>query len=142
MTFEKQFVVTKLNELEIYVDELADILQTSDENILKDLDKLRHSERAFQLAVDTMLDINQHFIRELGLPVSNDFQSTFYALGENNILSGEFADKIAPIVGLRNRIVHRYETINRKRFLANLRKNFEDFKTYTKLITEYINQKQ
>lgn len=140
MTFEKQFIAAKLNELGSYRDELADILKSSDENILKDLDKLRHTERAFQLAVDTMLDINQHFIRELGLPVADDFQSTFYMLGENNILPKEFADKAAPIVGLRNRIVHRYETINRKLFLADLRKNFGDFKKYADFIAEYINK--
>jgi len=137
MTFEKQFVVAKLNEIDAYVKELADILALTDESILNDLDKLRHTERAFQLAVDTMLDINQHFIKELNLPVSDDFQSTFYALGESKIIPKGFADKIAPIVGLWNRIVHRYDVINRRLFLKDLRKNFSDFENYKKHILDY-----
>ncbi|OGF48947.1 hypothetical protein A3G55_04460 [Candidatus Giovannonibacteria bacterium RIFCSPLOWO2_12_FULL_44_25] len=105
--------------------------------MLEDLDKLRHLERAFQLAVDIMMDINQHFIKELKFPISDDFQSTFYVLGGNNVLPKEFADRVAPVAGVRNRIVHGYETLNRRQFLKDLRINFEDFKKYIKFISEY-----
>ena len=136
MTFEKQFVETKLNEFRSYVQELENLLKLGDDVILKDLDKLRHLERAFQLAVDIMIDINQHFINELKFPVSDDFQSTFYILGDNNILPKEFADHVAPIAGIRNRIVHGYETLNRRQFLKDLRASFDDFKKYIKFISE------
>ena len=142
MTFEQKFVVAKLNELNVYAKELAEVLKLNDENILKDLDKLRHAERAFQLTVDTMLDINQHFIKELKLPVYSDFQSTFYLLGEKGVLPKTFSDKLAPIVGLRNRIVHRYESINRRVFVKELRKNFGDFQKYADLISKYLNKKK
>ncbi|KKT29749.1 MAG: hypothetical protein UX43_C0004G0039 [Candidatus Giovannonibacteria bacterium GW2011_GWB1_46_20] len=137
MTFEKQFVEAKLNELRGYVEELENLLKLGDAAILEDLDKLRHLERAFQLAVDIMMDINQHFIKELKFPISDDFQSTFYVLGGNNVLPKEFADRVAPVAGVRNRIVHGYETLNRRQFLKDLRINFEDFKKYIKFISEY-----
>lgn len=141
MTLEKEFILSKLNELSEYISEIGDVLTFDDNSILKDGYKMHTAERVFQLAVDTMIDINQHFIRELKLPISDDFQSTFYVLGENSILPKDFANKIAPIVGLRNIIVHRYETINKKRFIEELRKNFADFGLYSKLILEFTEKK-
>lgn len=91
-----------------------------------------------QLAVDTMIDINQHCIKELGLKVSDDFQGTFLVLAENKILPKRFAEAIAPVVGLRNRIVHRYATINKKLFLTSFRKNCRDFGAYMKYVYAYL----
>ena len=47
--------------------------------------------------------------------------------GENNILPANFAQKLAPVVGLRNRIVHRYEELNKELFIKIFRKNLPDF---------------
>ena len=88
-----------------------------------------------------MIDINQHFIKELDLKTPEDFQSTFYILGENKILPLEFAQKIASVVGMRNRIVHRYEELDKNLFIEKFRKNISDFKTYMKIINDLIETK-
>ena len=137
MTFDQQFIVAKLDELRGYSGELDELLHFSDGEIIADQFKLHAAERLLQLVVDTMIDINQHFIKELKFPISDDFQSTFYVLGGNNVLPKEFADRVAPVAGVRNRIVHGYETLNRRQFLKDLRINFEDFKKYIKFISEY-----
>lgn len=137
MTFEKEFVNAKLNALNDYAEEIKKLLEIGDAAILKNVRDLRAAERDFQLAVDTMIDINQHFIKEFGFPASDDFQSTFYILGQQGVLPADFAKKIAPIVGLRNKIVHRYETVSNEQFLEDLRDNFSDFKTYERYILNY-----
>jgi len=80
------------------------------------------------------IDINHHFIKEGGFGIPDDLQSTFTALGENQILSKEFAAKISKSVGLRNRIVHQYEDVKPAVFVENLRKNIEDYDEYIKQI--------
>lgn len=140
MTFNKSFVLQKLEEATGYIKELEDFLGFSDKEILGDYGNLHIAERLLQLIVDNMIDINQHFIRELNLKSSEDFQSTFYILGENNILPKKFANKIAPVVGLRNRIVHRYETVDTKQFITSLRKNFSDFEKYISFIYKKLDQ--
>ena len=50
-----------------------------------------------------MIDINQHFIRELNLEIPDDLKGTFGILGENKILPKEFAERIAPLSGVRLR---------------------------------------
>lgn len=138
MTFSKAFVIEKLTELKKYENELKQLLDFSDQDILNDSGRIHIAERLLQLVVDTALDINQHFIKELGLEPAEDFQSTFYILGKHNVIPNDFAVKIAPVVGLRNRVVHRYDTLNRELFIKTLREDYKDFDFYSKLIYEYL----
>lgn len=140
MTFEKAFVLKKIEEIIRYLNETEDLFKFSDKEILSDSGKMHIAERLLQLIVDEMIDINQHFIKELNLKVSEDFQGTFYVLGENKILPTDFAQKIAPVVGLRNRVVHRYENLDTRLFISIFRKNLNDFKIYIKIINDYLKE--
>lgn len=72
-------------------------------------------------------------IRNEQFRAPDDFQSTFYTLGENGVLDEELAQRLAPIVGLRNRLVHRYESVDTILLLTMIRKECTD-------ITEYMKQ--
>ncbi|MCX6723962.1 MAG: DUF86 domain-containing protein [Candidatus Staskawiczbacteria bacterium] len=139
MTFEKTFIYKKMEDIERYLAEVKDLLKFSDNEILSDYIKFHTEERLFQLIVDAIIDINRHFIQELDLAKSpEDPQSVFYVLGENKILPGKFAFKIAPVVAVRNRIVHGYETLDLSLFTKNLRKNYPDFEKYLKYVEKFL----
>lgn len=67
--------------------------------------------------VDAAVDINSHIISASDFETSDDYHSTLTTLAEHNILPRELADRIAPSVGLRNRIVHQYEEVNPTRMI-------------------------
>lgn len=143
MTFFSIFVYQKLQAMREHIMELNNLLkEVSDKEFFADSGKLHIAERLVQLIVDGMIDINQHFIRELKLKISDDLQGTFMIMGENNILPGEFAEKIAPVVGVRNILVHQYEKLDKKMFLRNLRKHFSDFKKYQQYIGSYLKKRR
>jgi len=135
---DKDFVKSKIFFIKSYYEELEQILSFSDTEIKKDFVKLRAIERIIQLIVDEIIDINNHFIRYGFLKIPENFQSSFLALAENKILPENFAKKIAPVVGLRNRLVHRYEKIDLDLLLRLVRKNKEDFIEYVKYIFQFI----
>ena len=137
MTFEQNFVTAKLSIIADYLEDAERIFAHGYEQVLKDVDKRLASERLCQLIVDSMLDINHHFIKELNLEVSDDLQGTFYILGENNVLPMEFAKKIAPVVSIRNRLVHKYEELDKELFVRSFFKDREDFKKYIQFINDY-----
>jgi len=85
-----------------------------------------------------MVDVNQHIIKEKRLKEFEDFQSAFYVLARNKVLPEDFANKVAPVVAIRNRIVHGYESLDKKLFIKNLRKNYPDFDDYVKIIKIYL----
>ena len=138
MTLDRAFITKKLGELRGYLGEVQDFFSLSDDEILADKRKVHAAERLLQLVVDTVIDINQHIIKERDLEPTDDFQSTFYTLAEHHVFPGEFAEKIAPVVGLRNRIVHRYETVDLARFIKTFRGNYQDFEEYSRLMQTYI----
>ncbi len=137
---DKQFIEKKLDNILKYREELEPLFEFSDIDVKKDNLKLRTVERLVQLIADEMVDINGYLIKKLGFPVPDDFQSTFRVLGENNVLEEGFTQKLAPIVGLRNRLVHRYEEIDLNLLLKVVREGRNDFKDYVKYISEFLNK--
>lgn len=140
MTFNGLFVLKKLGKIEEYLKELKDFFKFSDKEILDDFLKIHIGERLFQLIVENMTDINQHFIKELDLELTEDFQGTFDTLANNKIISKGFASKISGVINLRNIIVHQYEELDKKKFLNDLRKESGDFGDYIKFIKKYLDK--
>ncbi len=70
MVFSKILVDEKIKRIKGYLKEIDPLLKLSVKEILKDITKLRTMERNFQLIVDEIIDINQHFIKEKGLDIS------------------------------------------------------------------------
>ena len=142
MTFEQVFINKKIEDIEDYLVKVKELLKFEDDKILSDFTKFHTEERLFQLIVDAMTAINRHIIEESELDKEpEDPQGAFYILGEKNILPGEFAFKIAPVVAVRNRIVHGYDYLDQELFIKNLRKNYSDFEKYIKLIDGYLKKK-
>lgn len=135
---DKKFIESKLSHIQSCYSELEDVLGYTDADIRRDTIKLRALERIVQLIVDEIIDINNHIIRYARLNLPDSFQSSFLVLAENKILPDVFARKIAPVVGLRNRIVHRYEKTDMEILLRVVRENKEDFKEFIRYIIKFI----
>ncbi|RMG05059.1 MAG: DUF86 domain-containing protein [Nitrospirae bacterium] len=135
---DRHFIEQKLSNIQNYYDEIEQLFSYTDEEIKNDFIKLRAVERILQLIVDEIIDINNHIIRYQPLKLPPDFQSTFMILAENRIIPEDFAKKIAPVVGLRNRLVHRYEKIDLDLLLHTIRRNREDFKEYSRYILYFL----
>lgn len=135
---DNTFIKTRLDRIQWFYNDLEEITEIPIEDLKKDRLKIYAAERIFQLLVDEILDINNHIILHKGLPTPSDFQSTFTTLAENNILPQEFADKFSPCVGLRNRLVHRYEAIDQDLELKTIYNEKPDFVKYVELILDFL----
>lgn len=136
---DKTFLQKKMDLLSGYIAKLGQLVANSTvTEIRKDEVGLAAIERYFQLAVDQMVDINTHLIKTGDLGTVDDLQSTFKMLGDCGVLKKDFSRKIAPIVGVRNMLVHRYEKLDADTFLQNLKNNFSDFSEYVIQIDAYL----
>lgn len=134
----KELVKNKLADLKAYYDELSLILIIDARDIIDDNLKLRSVERLFQLIVDTAIDINTHIISSSNLNIPDDYQSTFITLADNKIITMAFANKIAPSVGLRNIVVHKYGKVDIKKMVDDVKENIGDYLDYIKNISEIL----
>ena len=130
----------KIEQLKEYLVKAKELARETSEEILSDFRHYHAAERLFQLIVDTCVDINVHLIRERVSKAPDDLQSTFIVLGEAGILDKDFAIKLAPVVGLRNRIIHRYDTLNRSEFIEMLKKELTDFDAYHNVVLALAKQ--
>lgn len=138
---DKDFLRQKIKLAGEYFEEMNGFLKQTDENIISDSKNRYALERVFLLLVEEMIDINNHLIKTLNLSPIDNLKSSFIVLGENKILPKDFAEKIAPLAGVRNILVHQYEKIDSMFFLTNLRKNIGDFPEYFELILNFLNRK-
>lgn len=136
----RELIISKLANIQNYLQELKLILQHSSREIIEDNLKLHTVERLFQLIVDSAIDINTHLITTTEATVPSDYQSTFITLGEQKILDSDFALKIAPSVGLRNLIIHQYGKVDLKRVVDDVKSEIDQYVEYLKMIRKYIDQ--
>jgi hypothetical protein len=61
-----------------------------------------------------------HLISELGGEVPEEYYGGFLKVGQLGVLSADLAGALAPSAGLRNRLVHEYETIDDAKVLASV----------------------
>ncbi len=115
--------------------DLEDWLYAED---IKERKTLFASEKSFQEVVECLADIFAMIISDLNLSVNDDY-SNIEKLKEKKILNEENASICIEANGLRNRVVHRYNHIDEKRFIESsmdlipkLVKVFDDVEDYLK----------
>lgn len=134
---DRELLHAKASEIDEYLGELRTLLAGDASDILRNHERLHAIERLFQLVVDTMVAMNTHVIAGADFPVPEDYQNTFVTLGEHGVLPMDFAGRLAPIVGLRNRVVHKYEELDMRMFLTQLHAELDDIPTYLRHVLDY-----
>ncbi|MBP9750178.1 MAG: DUF86 domain-containing protein [Candidatus Pacebacteria bacterium] len=140
MTISQQLITQKLTALGEYEGELQALLaRMSDAEILTDTHGSIHAaERLVQLIADTMVDINQHIMRNTALPFEDSTFSTFTIISEHGVVPRDLALRLAPITGMRNILVHQYEKIDKELFLRKTREHLGDIPEYARHILAYM----
>jgi uncharacterized protein YutE (UPF0331/DUF86 family) len=109
-------------------------------------DEAQHAacERYLERLIGRAIDINRHIIGEIGdvtLSVSR-YRDTFLALANLGVYPKEFAEKIAPSVGLRNALVHDYNNIDEVLFKKSIGEAIEEYNEYAKYILAFLDKQK
>lgn len=138
----KELIRRKLSNIDEYIAEINPVLEKkSVDEIVADVLVLRAVERNFQLIVDTMLDVNTHIIATENLKSSLTMQETFLVLMRAGILSEGLVKQMAPVVGLRNKIVHEYEGISTEKFVHDIKEGMDQFGRFILEINDYLEKR-
>lgn len=99
-------------------------------------------ERLFQLLADAAIDINTHIITRGGLESPDDYEGTFRIVGKSKIIPYDLAERISNSVGLRNRMVHGYEKVQKKKMLDDISNGINQYTEYMRHISEYMEKQK
>jgi len=97
-------------------------------------------ERNLEVAAQAVIDMANRIISIEGLEKPRDYYGAIKRLGEAGILALEFADKLAPIAGFRNILVHDYLDINWDEVYNHLHQ-IDDLSRFMKQIKKWMKQK-
>jgi len=96
------------------------------------------AERCLERIINRMIDINYHVITERGNPPPRDYFESFLGLGQLGVLPMDFARALAPVAGLRNRLVHEYNELDHAKIHEALRSASRDVPLYLAHITRIL----
>lgn len=95
------------------------------------------AERNLQVAIQVCLVIGNHIISALSLKRPDDYKEIFSILAEGEVIPKEFAERMAPMAGLRNILVHEYLDTDPKKMHQHLQQ-IEDFEKFAQYINGFI----
>ena len=138
---EIETVIEKLIRMNEYIIQLKKIRPGTYKEYLDDITARYAVERLMQLIVDLSLDINNILLAYNKKPAASDFFNSFIDIAQEGVLKEDFAISIAPSTGLRNRLVHDYETVNNEIVYNSIEKTIKMYSAYMMEINRYIQGK-
>lgn len=109
----RALIERKLVLLVAYIDELRPLVEGAPQVFVPGNVSRRAIERMVQVIVEVTADINDLIVVALGQPQPQSTRDGFRAMVFANVLTEPVTSRfVASYVGLRNRIVHDYDTLD------------------------------
>ncbi len=131
-------IIKRLEKLNQYVQLLKKLINAPKSQFVSDPFVYGNAERYLQLAIHSCLDIGNHILANMKSKTPGEYRDIFILLGEYKIISAELADKMAPLAGLRNILVHDYLDIDLEKIHLLLINNLDDFDQFAREISKSV----
>ena len=95
------------------------------------------AERNLEIAAQCCIDIGNRIISLEGAPKPRDYYESILRLGELGVLPADFAERLAPIAGFRNILVHEYLTVNWDEVYGNLQR-LDDLYQFAEYVRNWL----
>jgi uncharacterized protein YutE (UPF0331/DUF86 family) len=135
---DKQIVMRKISDLEIYYLQMKDFSEISAEEYMSNWKTQRIVERTLQMMIETCVDITNHIISDVGMRIPETYADTFKVLSENKIIGQELFSVMGKMAKFRNIVVHQYEEIDSAIVILILRKHLSGFQQFRDAILSYL----
>ena len=97
-----------------------------------------NAERYLQLAIQCVLDIGNHILADRKLREPEEYRDIVKTLGDHSLISPDLTERLIPLVGLRNILVHDYLDIDRPRLYDALQAELEDLEEFAKQVAKLL----
>ena len=135
---DREVLRRKLSRIVEYLRWLQSMRGLSLAEYKADFVRRKAVERVLQEVVDTAVDINSHLLVEGGRPAPEDLYSSFTELTQLGVLEKSLSSELAPSAGLRNRLVHAYDTIDDSVVLSAVGRAIDQYTLYVARVEKFI----
>jgi uncharacterized protein YutE (UPF0331/DUF86 family) len=131
----------RLDKLDVCLKKLEPFRLKKKEESFKDPYFQDIIERNLQVAAQSVVDIANRIISLDALEKPRDYYGAILILGQAGILPSDFAQKLAPIAGFRNILVHDYLEIDWNEVYCNLQ-HLDDLVTYMQHVKNWVREQE
>ena len=133
----RTLMAQKLTQIATCLLELKPLLQVDYPTFASNPAHFRLAERDVQLIVDSAVGINNHILIEAGGTPPPTYYESFLAMGRLKLIPAASARRLAGTAGLRNRIVHQYESVDLRVLHGALASLVREYTAYAKAIRSH-----
>jgi len=127
----------RLREIEENIVLLEELKSIPFDKFSDDLKTSKCVERCLEISIQCILDICHHIIVDNNWPRPKDNKEAILTINQKGIIPSEFANRILPMVGLRNLLAHEYLKVDLNKLYSYLQ-NLQDFREFQKYILAYL----
>ncbi|MFA4817915.1 MAG: DUF86 domain-containing protein [Parcubacteria group bacterium] len=138
----KNFIKRKIDLIQNELTYLVPLKDYTFEELSKDFMNQAGVERILERTINRAIDINQHLIAELADLKTEpplDYKGTFLRLIDLGIYDKDFAENISRSVGIRNKLAHEYDKIDKEKIYTSVHDCLEDYTKYCEYILNFLN---
>ncbi len=134
----KKRIVSKLEEVYVYLSELQSILPKNKKEYLNNTLVRRACERLITITIEAALDVLSLIASKerLGFPGNED--NIISLIEQKKILSSSLAAKVRNMKKFRNVLIHKYGYVDDVLVYQYLTEDLDDFILFEKEITKYL----
>lgn len=137
---DKKRILSFLDSVETYVQELEKHLPSSLSEYKKSLEKQRFCERTLQLLIEVCIDTANLLVKELKLGLPEEEDTVFEKIKDKEIISEEMYGKLKEMKKFRNILIHRYKTIDNSIVYHHAAEERSDFTEFKKEILSFLKE--
>ncbi len=134
----KNEILSKLELLGEYLKILRGYQRHSLEELKTDVTLKGAVERYMEVSLECCLDVGEMIISKERARKPESYREVIEILGEIGVLPADFAEKFAPVAGLRNILVHMYAKVDIEKIYKHLQNNLEDINEFAKFVAKYL----
>lgn len=123
----KKRLLSKIDDINKYLEELHTISPTSLEEYKESIEKKRACERLLQILIESVIDISYLLYKYKNIGVPKDDDSVIEDLHKKKVVNKKIKDLILELKGFRNILVHKYGTVDDELVFENSTENINDF---------------
>lgn len=128
----------KGEQLRQYVRHLEEYRGMPRDTFLGDHHHFGLAEHYLEHAIETTLDIARSLVTGLDLPMPDEARELFASLTQTGVLPASFSEEHQAMVGLRNRLVHEYATIDHGRVHTYIQEHLDVFEEFLRLVQTFL----
>ena len=128
----------RLADMRQYIEELAPIQGRSFEEYEDDYFVRHTAEHLIELIVECGIDINGMLLSGADRRPARTYRGSYLALADLGVVTAERSEKLAELVGMRNRIAHEYEEVSDRLVYDNISRTVELFREYLASVSQHV----